>query len=186
MRSKPRTMLHDIEARSEKIEETLTAAQGVGLQAQQMGVLMLQKAKSRAETIEANARVHAQIVKDETRRIHDEKIRLTEWADTLEKSAKKIAANTAHMVEIVVPKEPQPARIQVAPQMASVRRTRHNERVEHPALAHGDASTHQGGMTRDSVRPSSGCQRVTAQKVASSMSAIVAPSSMASTETLTN
>ena len=38
-----------------------------------MGVLMLQKAKSRAETIEANARVHAQIVKDETRRIHDEK-----------------------------------------------------------------------------------------------------------------
>ena len=89
-----------------------------------MGVLMLQKAKSRAETIEANARVHAQIVKDETRRIHDEKIRLTEWADTLEKSAKKIAANTAHMVEIVVPSEPQPAQIQVAPQVASVRRTR--------------------------------------------------------------
>ena len=111
-----RTMLHDIEARSEKIEETLTAAQGVGLQAQQMGVVMLQKAKQRAETIEANARAHAQIVKDEARRIHDEKIRLTEWADTLKKSAKKIAANTAHMVEIVVPSEPQPARIQVAPQ----------------------------------------------------------------------
>ena len=111
-----RTMLHDIEARSEKIEETLTAAQGVGLQAQQMGVVMLQKAKQRAETIEANARAHAQIVKDEARRVHEEKIRLTEWADTLKNSAKKIAANTAHMVEIVVPSEPQPARIQVAPQ----------------------------------------------------------------------
>ena len=32
------------------------------------------------------------------------------------KRVQKIAANTAHMVEIVVPKEPQPARIQVAPQ----------------------------------------------------------------------
>ena len=67
-----RTMLHDIEARSEKIEETLTSAQGVGLQAQQMGVVMLQKAKQRAETIEANARAHAQIVKDEARRVHEE------------------------------------------------------------------------------------------------------------------
>ena len=88
-----------------------------------MGVVMLQKAKQRAETIEANARAHAQIVKDEARRVHEEKIRLTEWADTLKQSAKKIAANTAHMVEIVVPSEPQPAQIQVAPRMASVRRT---------------------------------------------------------------
>ena len=41
-------MLHDIEARSEKIEETLTAAQGVGLQAQQMGVVMLQKSEAKS------------------------------------------------------------------------------------------------------------------------------------------
>ena len=45
-------------------------------------------------------------MKDEARRVHEEKIRLTEWADTLKNSAKKIAKNTAHMVEIVVPGAP--------------------------------------------------------------------------------
>lgn len=100
----------------ETASQTLKQAHKQGLDAQKMGVVMLQKAKQRAETIEANARAHAQIVKDEARRLHEEKIRLTEWADTLKNSAKKIAENTAHMVEIVVPSEPPPARIQVAPQ----------------------------------------------------------------------
>ena len=111
-----RTMLRDIEAQSDKAHEARQRAEAAGLEAQRMGAVMLQKAKQKADAIEAKAQAHAKIVKDEAKRLHDEKKRLQDWADTLDKSAKKIAANTAHMVEIVVPSEPPPARIQVAPQ----------------------------------------------------------------------
>ena len=111
-----RVHLLDIEAQSDKANEALHRANRVGLDAQQMGAVMLQKAKQKADAIEAKAQAHAKIVKDEAKRLHDEKKRLQDWADTLDKSAKKIATATAHMVEIVVPKEPQAKPAPVAPQ----------------------------------------------------------------------
>ena len=111
-----RTMLRDIEAQSDKAHEARQRAEAAGLEAQRMGAVMLQKAKQKADAIEAKAQAHAKIVKDEAKRLHDEKKRLQDWADTLDKSAKKIATATAHMVEIVVPKEPQAKPAPVAPQ----------------------------------------------------------------------
>lgn len=101
-----RTMLRDIEAQSNKANDTLQQASRVGLEAQQMGAMMLQKAKQRAEVIEATAQAQAQLVKDEAKRLNEEKKRLQEWADQLKLSAEKIAKNTAHTVEIVVPGAP--------------------------------------------------------------------------------
>ena len=101
-----RTMLRDIEAQSNKANDTLQKASRAGLEAQQMGATMLQKAKQRAEAIEATAQAQAQKNKDEARRLHEEKQRLQDWADQLKMSAEKIAKNTAHMVEIAVPDAP--------------------------------------------------------------------------------
>ena len=100
------TMLRDIEAQSNKANDTLQKASRAGLEAQQMGATMLQKAKQRAEAIETTAQAQAQKNKDEARRLHEEKQRLQDWADQLKMSAEKIAKNTAHMVEIVVPGAP--------------------------------------------------------------------------------
>lgn len=101
-----RVMLLDIEAQSDKANTALQQASRTGLEAQQMGATMLQKAKQRAKVIEATAQAQAQINKDEARRLHEEKQRLQEWADQLKMSAEKIAKNTGHMVEIVVPGAP--------------------------------------------------------------------------------
>ena len=101
-----RTMLRDIEAQSNKANDTLQQASRVGLEAQQMGAMVLQKAKQRAEVIEATAQAQAQKNNAEAKRLHEEKQRLEEWADQLKMSAEKIAKNTAHMVEIAVPDAP--------------------------------------------------------------------------------
>ena len=101
-----RVHLLDIEAQSNKANDTLKQASRVGLEAQQMGAMMLQKAKQRAEVIEATAQAQAQKNNAEAKRLHEEKQRLQEWADQLKMSAEKIAKNTAHMVEIVVPGAP--------------------------------------------------------------------------------
>ena len=76
------------------------------------------------------------------RSVCDEKKRLQDWADTLDKSAKKIAANTAHMVEIEVRRNHKRKPAPVAPQMASGHGPRHLGRAACPALAHGEANTH--------------------------------------------
>ena len=73
---------------------------------QQMATDMLQKAKQRTEAIEATAQEQAQKNNAEAKRLHEEKQRLQDWADQLKMSAEKIAKNTAHMVEIVVPGAP--------------------------------------------------------------------------------
>ena len=93
-----RTMLRDIEAQSNKANDTLQKASRAGLEAQQMGATMLQKAKQRAEAIETTAQAQAQKNKDEARRLHEEKQRLQDWADQLKMSAEKIAKNTGHLV----------------------------------------------------------------------------------------
>ena len=109
-----RTMLRDIEAQSNKANDTLQKASRAGLEAQQMGATMLQKAKQRAEAIETTAQAQAQKNKDEARRLHEEKQRLQDWADQLKMSAEKIAKNTGHLVTIEVPSAPAAALVNEA------------------------------------------------------------------------
>ena len=109
-----RTMLRDIEAQSNKANDTLQKASRAGLEAQQMGATMLQKAKQRAEAIGTTAQAQAQKNKDEARRLHEEKQRLQDWADQLKMSAEKIAKNTGHLVTIEVPSAPAAALVNEA------------------------------------------------------------------------
>lgn len=82
------------------------SAENSGLDAQKMGGLMLQKAKQRAEEIEAAAHAKTIALEAEAARLREKEAQLEEWASSLKASSEQIAIHTAHITLIDVPRTP--------------------------------------------------------------------------------